>query len=57
MELKFFVHGENVHMGDKVYTKENLERPVPHNCIGMTHYDRRTNQWEMYNPRTEHPVK
>lgn len=57
MDSNFYIIGGYVHINGKVYPKEHLEKPVPHNCIGMMRYDKRTDEWEMYDPQKEHPLR
>jgi hypothetical protein len=55
-ELQFHVIGDSVRIGDYTYSKQNLERRQPQNVVGLSRYNRRTDQWEMYNPHTEGPT-
>lgn len=55
-EVKFWVSGDSVRLGDYVYSKSNLERKPAANCVGLSRFNRCTDKWEMYNPHTDGPV-
>jgi hypothetical protein len=55
-ELQFHKCGEDmVRIGNYTYINKHLECKQSSNVVGLQRYNRRTEQYETYNPHTEGP--